>query len=337
MKKTLIKVALLIITFASISINAHSSSVYVPSPLFTHERSMVDSRGVLTVSADYAPIYQHSYGLLPNGWSIVFSSDRHALAPIKWSAGDRWVEVLNAWGKRHQANIMIDSATYKIVVTQEQTRRSSGVLFVNSANRLHKEMHNPENAYREVESHIHNRFMRLMGTSRDDVSTMQMQANLFHAAEIQEQLAQRVQEHEQAVAERAIAEDERRAEIRREQDAQESRARNARRLAGLEVDTPESWIERNGSLSVYSDGRVAYDMKEGSLREQITQMLVDSGRVSQASDVIWEVSNNHQWPNNFAVHGETFDHLIGRVLSTYRMAVIYRANNVAVIRYIERG
>lgn len=318
MKKT-IKLALMaFVMMSTVSFPVFASSVYIPAPLFTHERSMVDSSGILTVSADYAPIYQHSLGLLPRNWSMVFSADRHALAPIRWGAGERWVEVLDYWAKRQQANVMIDSATRRIVVTSEQTRRPAGILFVNSQNVLHQEMHNPQAMYEDAERHVINRFISLSGTNRDDISVMQMQANLFHAAKVQEEMVKRVEAHA---------------------STQTAGREEAKRTAGLPVDVvvEPNRVERIGRLSIFENGQVAYDMRSGGLRHQVTQMLIDAGRVSTHSDVVWEVSDNHRWSNDFTVHGETFDHLIGRVLATYRMAVIYRANNVAVIRYIERG
>ena len=104
------------------------------------------------------------------------------------------------------------------------------------------------------------------------------------------------------------------------------------------VNTPNvEWSEKRGALTIYHTGQVSYQLKPGPLKEQVVQMLIDAGRVKSENDVVWSVSSNHIWSNDFAVSGESFDHLLGRVLQTYRMAVIYQANNVAVIRYIERS
>lgn len=78
-------------------------------------------------------------------------------------------------------------------------------------------------------------------------------------------------------------------------------------------------------------------MKEGFLKPQLTKMLLDTGRVNRERDVVWLVSENHQWPNDYLAQAESFDHLIGGILQTYNMTIIYQGNDIAVIRYQGRG
>src|SRR5690554_7386897 len=81
------------------SVAGTASTTYLAERLFTHDRSFVDSGGRMLVSADYAPAYKQLRGLLPREWELVFATDRFAIAPIAWSVGDSWVDVLNEFGK----------------------------------------------------------------------------------------------------------------------------------------------------------------------------------------------------------------------------------------------
>lgn len=295
MKKTALTIAL---AFAFNSASVLAEQTVVAKSHFVHERSAVNSDGALLRGSQTHPAYKQLVGLLPKSWNLVFTKQFLAIAPLSWSEGDKWTSVLDGWGKTHNANVMIDGKRKQIVVSEEQSKRPAGTVFVYSGNELHQELYNPEQRYKEAEQYVYSRLEALQGTVHDEVNLHNAQATLF---DLMVDTADT--ERKQAIAE-----------------------------AKKEIK-PEPPIVR-GALTIYPDGKVEAKLKEGFLKAQVIQLLVSAGKVSGKDSVIWNVSDNHRWPNTFTLKAGSVDELFARLLKTYSVKVRFTANKIAIVEYI---
>ena len=221
-----------------------------------------------------------------------------AIAPLTWDEGEKWTDVLDAWGKKHNANVMIDGKRKQIVVSEEQNKRPAGTVFVFSGNELHQELYNPEQRYSEAQQYVFNRLEAMQGTVHDEVSLHQAQAQLF---ELMVDVADTKQK--QAIAK------------------------------AKEELKPKPPIVR-GPLTIYPNGDVEAKLKEGFLKAQVIDLIVAGQQVSDESSVIWNVSDNHRWPNNYTLKAGSLNELYARLLKTYGIKVRFSANNIAIVEYI---
>lgn len=301
MKKTVLIVAITTL----FSFSAMAQQQIVAESYFLHDRTAVSDSGDLIMSSNSHPIYKQLKGLLPIDWSLAFTEQHLAIAPLAWQKGDSWTDVLDRWGHNNHANVMIDGKRKQIVASPEQNKRPAGVVFVYSGNDLHQELYRPEQRYNEAEQYVFDRLNELQGTIHDEVTVHEAQARLFD-------LMSDVDKKQRDLMEQRIA-------------------------AKKEREKLEQKPVVKGPLTIYPSGEVSVSLTEGFLKPQFLALLKAEGKIAHEEDLIWNASENHRWPNKYELKAPSFDALISRLLATYGLRVSFTANNIAIIDYKERS
>ncbi|MBJ7316741.1 hypothetical protein JHC11_12170 [Idiomarina abyssalis] len=304
-----------ILLTAAISSSAQEQ-LLVDSP-FVHERSMVAETGEMVTGAEVTPIYKQMVGLLPKGWNMVFTEQRLALAPVVWTKGEQWTTVLDEWGRRYGANVMIDGERQQIVVSPEQDMRPKGTAFVYSGNELHQELYNPAERYAEAEIYVMERLKGLQGTVNDAVNLHQAQAQLFG-------LMAQVEEREKEQAELAKL------------HARKLAKKKAKALAAEREVAIASQPVKRGPVTIYHDGRIEIALTKGLLKPQIEALLINTDLIKSPDEMIWRASEVYRWANDYTLNAESAKHVLGRVLSAYGLAARIKQNGIVTIDQKER-
>lgn len=76
---------------------------------------------------------------------------------------------------------------------------------------------------------------------------------------------------------------------------------------------------------------VRYQMSAGRLKPQLERILRQHMGVQH---IVWRVAEEHQWPSNYLLEGETWAALIESLLTPYQLHLQLFANHSAVISYL---
>lgn len=79
-----------------------------------------------------------------------------------------------------------------------------------------------------------------------------------------------------------------------------------------------------------STSGVHFDMRPGRLRPQLERVLRQHMGVQH---VLWQASDEHDWPTSYALHAASWPALVESLLSPYRLRLQLFANHSAVITY----
>lgn len=92
-------------------------------------------------------------------------------------------------------------------------------------------------------------------------------------------------------------------------------------------------VEVNGEFKKnLATGVTSFEFKPGFLKPQLVKFLANHPRIGSESNVVWRASDNYQWPSEFVVEGDTFEHAISKVLKPYKLEALFRPNNIVVIQ-----
>ena len=78
---------------------------------------------------------------------------------------------------------------------------------------------------------------------------------------------------------------------------------------------------------------ISYALKKGKLEPQIRAFI--KTHYPHITDVVWSVDTNFAWFNNFDVTGETYAHILAKVLHNYDAAAVFYKSNV--VKIIPKG
>ena len=84
------------------------------------------------------------------------------------------------------------------------------------------------------------------------------------------------------------------------------------------------------TTNLAQNGGVHFDMRPGRLRPQLERVLRQHMGVQH---VLWQASDEHDWPTSYALHAASWPALVESLLSPYRLRLQLFANHSAVITY----
>lgn len=84
---------------------------------------------------------------------------------------------------------------------------------------------------------------------------------------------------------------------------------------------------KNIATGVYS-----FQMQPGFLRAQVEELLLNHPLIKSTDSIVWKASSNFKWQGSFTAEGESYEHVLDKILSGYALEAVFRANNVVIIQ-----